>query len=251
MNRFEEDYKDLVRDVYMKGTVSSNRTGIHTICCFNKSLTIDLQKGFPIVTGRKIFFDKAYHEYIWIKEGLTTLTYLHQNNILWWDEYADKNGDLGKTYGYQLRSFNGEVDQLQYINSKLKFERDSRRMHVTFWNPSDLADNKLPPCYTGMTFMVEGNKLNMSFQLRSSDLLLGLPYDICVMALFVHNIADFNELKVGKLGVQITNAHIYQNHIYQTQEYLLSETYNLPKLLKDNTLSKYKHGKHIKIQLNK
>lgn len=254
MNKFEQDYHRLLLDVSYNGSIEKNRTGIKTICSFNKSLTIDLNEGFPIITGRKIFFDKAYHEYIWIKEGLTKLTYLHKHNIFWWDKYADDKGNLGKTYGYQLRNFNGEIDQLEYINSSIMFEERSRRLHVTFWNPSELNETVLPPCYTGMTFMIQGNMLNMSFQLRSSDLMLGLPYDIVVMSLFLHNIAEFHDLKPNLLGVQITDAHIYRNHDFQLNEYLNRDIYKLPKLIKDKKnnykLENYIYGKHIIIPLN-
>jgi thymidylate synthase len=254
MSKFENDYKALLRDVFQNGILSSNRTGIDTIASFNKSMTIDLEQGFPILTGRKIFFDKAYHEYVWIVTGLTTLNYLHENGITWWDSYADKKGSLGKTYGYQLRSFNGEIDQLEYILNGLKLTPESRRLHITLWNPSELFETKIPPCYTGMTFMVQDGTLNMSVQLRSSDLMVGLPYDIIVMMLLLINTANFSELKIGKLGLQITNAHIYKNHEYQLQEYLLRDTHLLPTLHRELDgnfcLSHYKHEPHIIIPLN-
>lgn len=258
-NKFEDDYRKLINDISCNGTLLKNRTGVDALSLFNKSLTIDLDNGFPILTGRKIFFEKAYHEYVWIKEGLTTLTYLHQNNIKWWDEFADNKGNLGKTYGYQLRCFNGETDQLDYINRNIRL--NSRQLHATFWNPSEIHETKLPPCYTGMTFMVENKTLNMSFQMRSSDVMLGLPYDIIVMALFLIEIANFNELKPGMLGVQITNAHIYENHFLQAHKYVNSRIYILPTLCKKSSniitttngyfLDKYTHGEHIEIPLNK
>lgn len=255
MNKFELDYKNLLKDVFQNGILSNNRTGMSAVADFNKLLTINLSDGFPILTSRKIFFDKAYHEYLWIRNGLSTLTYLHQNNIRWWDQYADKKGNLGKTYGYQLRSFNGNIDQLEYINNTLKLDKESRRLHVTFWNPSELNETILPPCYTGMTFMVQDDTLNMAFQLRSSDLMLGLPYDIIVMSMFLIDVSKFNELKIGKLGIQITNAHIYVNHEYEMQEYLKRYTHKLPKLFYDEIngiyfLDKYKYEPHIDIKLN-
>ena len=100
-NQFEKDYKKLLIDVSCNGIIKPTRTGVDAISAFNKSLTIDLTQGFPILTGRKIFFYKGYHEYMWIREGLTTTTYLHNHGIKWWDSYADAKGNLGKTYGYQ------------------------------------------------------------------------------------------------------------------------------------------------------
>jgi thymidylate synthase len=253
INNFESNYRNLLFDVSCNGSIEKNRTNVDTICGFNKFLTINLQEGFPILTGREIFFNKAYHEYIWIKEGLTTLTYLHQNNIKWWDSYADDKDNLGKTYGYQLRNFNNEIDQLEYVNNTIKLDKTSRRLHITFWNPSELNATKLPPCYTGMTFMIQNNMLNMSFQLRSSDLMLGLPYDIVIMALFLIEIAEFNELKPNLLGVQITNAHIYRNHDFQLNEYINRPMHKLPNLIKKQNkcyLENYKHEKHIITPLN-
>lgn len=253
MSKFEKDYKKLIKHVSCNGVLTKTRTNVDAIACFNKSLTIDLNEGFPIITGRKIFFDKAYHEYVWIKEGLTTLTYLHQHDILWWDSYADKNGSLGKTYGYQLRNFNDEIDQLDYVHRRIR--EQSRQGHVTFWNPSDITKTMLPPCFTGMTFQVQGKKLNMSAQFRSSDLMLGLPYDIIMMALFLTEIAEFNELQPNLLGIQITDAHIYVNHDWQSSKYINSQMYKLPFLCKKSEggyfLSDYNHGPHIEIPLNK
>lgn len=253
INKFESDYKRLVSDILIENNSKQNRTGVDALCSFNKSLTIDVLLGVPILTGRKIFFDKAYHEYLWIRNGLVTTKYLKDNNIHWWDDYADKNGNLGKTYGYQLRNFNGETDQLDYLNWEIK--QNSRRAHATFWNPSELNETKLPPCYTGITFMVVNDFLNMSIQLRSSDIMLGLPYDILVAYFFLIDIAEFNDLIPDKLGIQITDAHIYKNHIIQAEEYLKRNIHELPNILKDNNgnyfLYDYKHEPHIQIPLNK
>jgi thymidylate synthase len=250
-NRFEKDYKKLIKNIVTTGTLLKNRTGVDALSLFNQNITIDLDDGFPIVTSRKIFFKKALAEYVWIKEGLCTTSYLHQKGVKWWDEYADEKGYLGKTYGYQLRSFNGEIDQLDYIHRNIRL--NSRQLHVTFWNPSELNQVKLPPCYTGMTFMVENNKLNMSFQMRSSDVMLGLPYDIIVMAMFLIEVAEFNELKPNKLGIQITNAHIYKNHLEQVKEYFNRRSYILPTLCKGTSgyfLKKYTYRDHIELPLN-
>jgi len=255
MNKFEDDYKALLNRVSHEGSLSQNRTGVNTISKFNENLTIDLEKGFPLVTGKKMFFAKALHEYVWIRDGLTTLTYLHKHGIRWWDEFADDNGNLGKTYGYQLRNFNGEIDQLQYVNDTLKMDPFSRRMHISLWNPSDLGETILPPCYTGMTFMVENHMfLNMSVQLRSSDLFLGLPYDIAVMSLLLTNVAQFAGLVPKLLGVQITNAHIYENHMEQVMRYLDLRTYELPRVVRGVNspylISDYNHGPLLEAKLN-
>lgn len=249
MNYFEDQYRRLIKNC-LNGELKSNRNGF-TFYSFGESLKINLQKGFPIVTGKKIFFEKAYHEYKWFVDGLTTTHYLKQNNIHWWDKFADKKGNLGKTYGYQLRSFNGSEDQLEQLHWCLKTEPESRRMHVTLWNPSELKETKLPPCYTGFTFSWCNGKLNMEMHFRSSDVFLGLPYDICVGALFLINIAEFHNMTPNYLKISITDAHIYENHLKQVNEYMNRRIYKLPQYdLNDNLLYGYVSGDYIKAILN-
>jgi thymidylate synthase len=252
MSKFEEDYQNLIKKV-LKGEVTTNRTGIDAITIFNTSMNINLREGFPILTGKKMFFDKAYHEFIWFIEGMVTTTYLKANGIHWWDEYADKNGNLGKTYGYQLRKYNGEFDQLEYAINEIR--NNSRRAHITLWNPSELNQTALPVCYTGFDFVRINDTLHMSMDFRSSDVFLGLPYDIIVGALMLHKVAKHCDLRVGMLGINLKNAHIYENHLIQVNEYLNRDIFELPKyspLFNEvrNKLINYKHGAYIHAPLN-
>ena len=249
MNKFELDYRTLLKQVLMTGYEKESRTGVNTKCVFDANLRIDLSKGFPIITGKQIFFDKAYHEYIWFSEGMVTNKYLKQHGIHWWDVYATSEGYLGRTYGYQLRSFNENFDQLQYCISQIKM--GTRRAHITLWNPEDMVALPLPVCYTGFTFVITGKKLNMSMQFRSSDLFLGLPYDICVGALLLTDVAEFCELEPCVLSVNLADAHIYKNHVTQVNKYLECIIYPLPKYNnEENKLINYKHGEFIKTPLN-
>jgi len=249
MSKFESDYRKLLTRVLKEGTQVKNRTGVNAITSFGESLIIDLTKGFPIVTGKKIFFDKALHEYLWIKDGGTKIKYLNDNGITWWNSYADASGYLGKTYGYQMRCFNGEEDQLMRAISEIK--NKSRRAHITMWNPSDLDEQALPCCYTGITFVRIGDELNMSIDFRSSDLFLGLPYDIIFGALLLNDVAEFCELNVGKLKMNLNNAHIYVNNVIPMKRYLGESIYKLPTLLKcGRKISEYKSGPYIEAPLN-
>ena len=249
MSKFESDYKKLLKRVLTHGTVTKNRTGINTITSFGEELTIDLAKGFPIVTGKKIFFDKALHEYLWIKDGGTKIKYLNDHGIMWWDSYADSDGSLGNTYGYQLRCFNGEEDQLMKAIQEIK--NNSRRAYITMWNPSDLHKQVLPCCYTGITFVRIGYELNLSIDFRSSDIFLGLPYDIIFGALLLSDVAEFCELTVGKLKMNLNNAHLYVNNVIPTKIYLDEPIYKLPTLLKGGReISEYKSGPYIEAILN-
>lgn len=249
-NIFETNYKMLLELILLKGTSEKNRTSVDCLTLFGQQLNIDMSKNLlPIVTGKQIFYNKAYHEFIWFIEGLTTTHYLNQNKIHWWDEYADQYGNLGKTYGYQLRSYNGEFDQLDYVCRELK--QKSRRAHITLWNPTELNQTALPCCYTGFTFVVdnEGKRLNMTMQFRSSDAFLGLPYDIIVGALFMKRIAEFSELEIGQMTMSLDNVHIYKNHTRQVIKYINMPIYNLPYFTGTENIS-YKCGPYIKAKLN-
>lgn len=249
MNKFESDYKNLLLNILNHGTVTKNRTGVTTTTSFNQVLNINLKDGFPIITGKKIFYNKGMYEYIWFKEGMHTTNYLNEHDIFWWDQYADAKGNLGKVYGYQLRSFNGEYDQLDYVIREIN--SNSRRAHITLWNPTELNEMALPPCYTGFDFVRINDTLNMSMDFRSSDAFLGLPYDIIVGALFLHEVAKFCELKVGTLGLSLKNVHIYENHIDQVLYYIgLKHNDDLPTLMKGRVLTYYESGPIIKVKLN-
>jgi thymidylate synthase len=246
MSRFENDYKNLLRTILAGGVEEKNRTGVNTLVCFAESLKIDVSEGFPILTGKKIFFDKAKAEFDWIIQGLTSLKYLNEKGVTWWDKYA-KDGHVVKSYGHQLRNYMGRFDQLGYVITEIRSK--SRRAHITMWNPCDLKDQELPCCYTGMTFVVVGDKLNLNIDFRSSDVFLGLPYDIIFGALMIHSIAEVTKLQVGYLNLNLNNAHIYVNHIEPIKKYLGMNVYPLPSLV-DFEVHNYKHGEFIKAELN-
>lgn len=249
ISKFENDYQLMLQRILNHGEVCENRTGINTIVSFNETLVIDLSLGFPILTGKKIFFDKAYHEYRWMRDGLTTTTYLKQHGIHWWDKYANAKGELGKTYGYQLRSYNGKEDQLMMAIDEIN--KNSRRAHITMWNPSDLPSQELPCCYTSFDFVRVNGGLNMSMTFRSSDTFLGLPYDIIVGSLLLYDVAEFCELKVGKIALNLCNAHIYSNHLEQIEKYMQAQTFELPKYrIKTHKLSNYQSSDYIETILN-
>jgi thymidylate synthase len=247
-NKFEQDYRMLLAEVWGTGIEQETRTSMNAKVLFDRNLSIDLRDGFPIVTAKKIFFHKAYHEYIWMRDGMITTEYLNKHGIHWWDKYSDENNSLGRTYGYQLRNYNGDFDQLMFAANEIKM--GSRRAHITMWNPSDLGHTPLPCCYTSFTFVRIGDKLNMSMNFRSSDLFLGLPYDICVGALMLIEMAKFCELEPVKLAIKIDNAHIYMNHEKPLMQYLEFEIHRLPTYLNNGIIGDYIHGPYIKADMN-
>jgi thymidylate synthase len=166
--------------------------------------------------------------------------------VYWWNEFKMKNNKLGKIYGHQIRNYNNEIDQIKYCIKEIN--NNSRRAVITLWNPSDLKDQALPCCYTQFNFVRIENKLNMIINFRSSDLFLGLPYDVIVGALFLIKIAGKTNLIANRLAMNLADAHIYETHIPQVDKYINSIIYGLP-VFKKNKLINYKHNKYLKTKL--
>lgn len=249
MNKYEKIYKDLLLRVLQYGDETKNRTGINTLKLFNQNININLNEGFPILTGKKIFFKKALAEFKWIYEGRTDLKYLQKNNVNWWNDFAI-NGKLGKVYGHQIKKYNNSVNQIEYCINEIN--NNTRRAIITLWNPSDLKEQALPCCYTQLNFVRNNDKLNLVIHFRSSDLFLGLPYDVIFGALFLIEISKQCNLTPYQLGLNLADAHIYKNHIEQVNLYLQSNIYKLPQLkgnYNNYYLDNYKSNKLIKAPL--
>lgn len=249
MSKFENDYRQLLEDILNNGSISENRTGIETLKLFNKSMTIDLKDGFPIVTGKLVDFDCGKTEFEWIMKGSTNTDFLNKRGVAWWNQFADENGDLGKIYGYQMRMFDGVFDQYEYVVNQIR--QNSRRAVITFWNPCDLEEQSLPCCYTSFIFVRDNNELNMLMNFRSSDTFLGLPYDIIMGSLMLLNVAKRTGLRARFLGLSLADAHIYANHIEPVKKYLQTKNYALP-VYNDvaERILNYKSGPYIQAKLN-
>ena len=251
MSLFEKQYKKLLLKCLNTKELTSNRTNVKTFKLFNENINIDLNLGFPIVTGKKIFFEKALAEFKWMFEGRTDLKYLQDNNINWWNSFTPTN-DLGLVYGHQIKNYNNQIDQVEYVIKEIK--NNSRRAIITLWNPCDLDKQALPCCFTQFNFVRINNKLNMTMNFRSSDLFLGLPYDIIVGTLFLITIANQCNLHPSILGLNLADAHIYETHINEVKQYCNNKTYTLPRLLggyEDYKLDNYISGKYMKAELIK
>ena len=220
---YEKNYIEFLSDILNNPDSNSkeNRTASDTIMSFGKSFAVDLRKGFPILFGRKMFPKTFFTELKWFLEGETNIKRFQDAGIKIWDKWADKNGDLGPVYGHQLRNFNG-VDQLKLLISNLKQDKNSRRHVITLWNPNQLNRMLLPPCYHTFTFSVVNGTLNCHVSMRSSDVFVGLPYDIALFASFMHLLCNTKgiNLKPGKLLFSLTDAHIYLRNIESVHEYL-------------------------------
>jgi thymidylate synthase len=190
--------------------------------------------GFPLVTTKKLHLRSIIYELLWFLNGDTNIKYLKDNGVSIWDEWADKNGNLGPVYGYQWRLWPGKngttIDQITKVVEQIKKKPDSRRHMVTAWNPADVDDMALPPCHALFQFYVADGKLSCQLYQRSCDTFLGLPFNIASYALLTHMMAQQCDLEVGEFVWTGGDVHIYSNHLDQVQTQLAREPFALPTL---------------------
>ena len=214
-----KQYLDLLRDIMQNGQDADNRTGVYARKVFGRQMRFDLSKGFPLVTTKKVFLKGIIHELIWLLSGNTNIKYLTDNNVHIWDEWADKDGNLGPVYGYQWRNFNGEgIDQIKDVIERIKKNPQDRRLIVSAWNPAQIDKMALPPCHCFFQFDVTPDgRLNCQLYQRSCDMFLGVPFNIASYSLLTMMIAQVTGLKAGEFVHTLGNAHIYSNHFEQVQ----------------------------------
>ncbi len=240
-----QQYLDLLRHILHTGVHKSDRTGTGTQSCFGYQMRFDLQKGFPLVTTKKVHIKSIIHELLWFLKGETNIAYLKENGVRIWDEWADENGELGPVYGKQWRSWEGKdgkvVDQVADLIAQIKKNPDSRRLIVSAWNVADLPEMALMPCHTMFQFYASpptpvqserGVKGILSCQLyqRSADVFLGVPFNIASYALLTMMIAQVCDMEPGEFIHTFGDVHIYSNHIAQVNLQLSRKPYPLPEM---------------------
>ncbi|OCF97899.1 thymidylate synthase [Gilliamella sp. wkB308] len=229
-----KQYLDLMKTILNEGTPKSDRTGTGTLSIFGYQMRFDLQKGFPLVTTKKCHLRSIIHELLWFLKGDTNIKYLQDNKVTIWDEWADKNGNLGPVYGKQWRAWGTadgrQVDQISQVIQQIKTDPDSRRMIVSAWNVGELDQMALAPCHAFFQFYVANGKLSCQLYQRSCDVFLGLPFNIASYSLLVHMIAQQCDLEVGDFVWTGGDTHLYSNHMEQTHLQLSREPRALPKL---------------------
>jgi thymidylate synthase len=215
-----KQYLDLMRHVRDHGTRKEDRTGTGTVSVFGYQMRFDLSEGFPLVTTKKLHLRSILHELLWFLKGDTNIRYLHENKVTIWDEWADENGDLGPVYGYQWRSWPAadgrKIDQISQVIDQLKNNPDSRRIIVSAWNVGDIENMALPPCHAFFQFYVADGKLSCQLYQRSADIFLGVPFNIASYALLLLMMAQVTGLQAGDLVHTFGDAHLYLNHLEQT-----------------------------------
>ena len=227
-----KQYLDLMRHVRDHGIRKEDRTGTGTVSVFGHQLRIDLGEGFPLVTTKKIHLRSILHELLWFLQGDTNIRYLHENKVTIWDEWADEKGDLGPVYGHQWRSWPAadgrNIDQISQVIEQIKNNPDSRRIIVSAWNVGEIDQMALPPCHAFFQFYVAEGRLSCQLYQRSADIFLGVPFNIASYALLLMMMAQVTGLEVGDFVHTFGDAHLYLNHLEQTDLQLARTPHALP-----------------------
>ena len=272
-----QQYLNLLNHIMENGVDKGDRTGTGTRSVFGYQMRFDLQKGFPMVTTKKLHLKSIIYELLWLLSGDTNIKYLKDNGVRIWNEWADKNGDLGPVYGAQWRNWNNDgIDQIAQIVDSLKNNPNNRRMIVSAWNPSVMPDTSisfaanvangkaaLPPCHAFFQFYVANGKLSCQMYQRSADSFLGVPFNIASYALLTMMMAQVTGLQPGEFIHTFGDVHIYKNHYEQVKLQLTRSPKPLPVMkinpevksifdftYNDFELVGYEHHPHIKGQVS-
>lgn len=229
-----KQYHDLMKHVLETGATKTDRTGTGTTSVFGYQMRFDLEKGFPLLTTKKLHTKSIIHELLWFLKGDTNIKYLKENGVSIWDDWADENGNLGPVYGYQWRNWptpdGGHIDQITQVIEMIKKNPDSRRLIVSAWNVAEINNMKLPPCHAFFQFYVADGKLSCQLYQRSADIFLGVPFNIASYALLTLMVAQVCGLKPGEFIHTLGDAHLYSNHIEQAKLQLSRDLRPLPKM---------------------
>ena len=229
-----KQYLDLMRHVRDHGVRKEDRTGTGTLSVFGYQMRFDLAQGFPVVTTKKLHLRSIIHELLWFLSGETNIRYLKENGVSIWDEWADVEGNLGPVYGSQWRAWptadGRHIDQIREVVEQIRNNPDSRRLIVSAWNVGEIERMALPPCHAFFQFYVAEGRLSCQLYQRSADIFLGVPFNIASYALLTHMIAQVTGLEAGEFVHTLGDAHLYLNHLEQTDLQLGREPRPLPRM---------------------
>jgi thymidylate synthase len=265
VNTVDSNYLGIIDKVLKLGSWKQNRTGIKTLAIAGAMFEHDMKNGFPLLTTKKMPFKVIASELEFFIKGKTDKKWLQEHNNHLWDEWASpkkapyghdeeskkrmsEENDLGPIYGFQWRHFDGVyqglnhdytsegVDQLANVVKKLKEDPTDRRMIVSAWNPKQINEMALPPCHYGFQVTVINNELNLLWNQRSVDTMIGLPFNIASYGILLHLLAKDAGLKEGKLIGFLGDVHIYENHLQGAKEQLQRDPYKfkLPTIKTEN-----------------
>jgi len=223
-NAGEQQYLDLLAELLEHGASKTDRTGTGTLSVFGRQMRFDLERGFPLLTTKKLHLKSIIYELLWFLRGDTNVRWLQEHGVTIWDEWADPHGELGPVYGYQWRHWRTpdgrEIDQIAQVLESIRNHPDSRRHIVTAWNPADVGRMALPPCHALFQFYVAQGRLSCQMYQRSADMFLGVPFNIASYSLLTLMIAHVADLAPGEFVLTLGDAHLYLNHLDQAREQL-------------------------------
>lgn len=228
-------YLDLLKFVLENGEERFDRTGVGTIGVFAAQERFDLRDSFPLLTTKKIHTRSIIYELLWFLKGDTNIKYLNDNRVSIWDEWADKDGNLGRIYGAQWTDWKTSdgrsINQIDKLIEGLIKDPFGRRHIVSAWNPGELDKMALPPCHTLFQFYVNSqSELSCQLYQRSADLFLGVPFNIASYAMLTMMVAQVCGYKPREFIHTFGDLHIYKNHIEQVKTQLEREPRPLPTL---------------------
>lgn len=225
-------YLNLLEHILNDGVQKGDRTGTGTLSVFGHQMRFDLSEGFPLLTTKKLHMKSIIYELLWFLKGDTNVRYLQEHGVRIWNEWADKNGELGPVYGHQWRSWpdydGGVIDQIEYVLNQIRTNPNSRRMIVSAWNVAEVNKMALPPCHTLFQFYVVNGRLSLQLYQRSADTFLGVPFNIASYALLCMMIAQVTGLEPGEFIHTTGDTHLYLNHLEQARLQLTREPRPLP-----------------------
>lgn len=220
------EYIELIDDLLANGRETEDRTGTGTIYKFGGQLELNMAKGFPLLTTKKVAWSKVVTELLWFIQGRTDLAYLEEHgaaNI--WAPWADENGQLGPVYGAQWKR------QLPGVIREIESNPTSRRLVVDSWQLDSLPAMRLPPCHMFYQFdACTPGELSLQWYQRSVDVGIGLPFNIASYALLLHMVAHLTDRKPAQLIASFGNVHIYKNHRDALWKQAMREPKHLPTL---------------------
>jgi thymidylate synthase len=230
-----QQYLEMMSHVLGRGTKKADRTGTGTLSVFGHQMRFDLARGFPLVTTKRVHTKSIFYELLWFLRGDTNVRWLQERGVTIWDEWADRQGELGPVYGKQWRSWGTpdgrHIDQMARVVEQLRSDPDSRRIIVSAWNVGELEQMALAPCHTFFQFYVAEGRLSCQLYQRSCDIFLGVPFNIASYALLTHMIAQQCDLAPGEFIWTGGDCHLYLNHLEQARLQLSRQPYPPPGLV--------------------
>jgi thymidylate synthase len=229
-----EVYQALLRRLMDEGKFKADRTGTGTYSLFGAQMRFELAEGFPLLTTKKVHLRSIIHELLWFLKGDTNISYLRENGVTIWDEWADAEGNLGRVYGAQWTDWRGadgsSTNQIDWVIAEIRRNPNSRRLIVSAWNPAEIGGMALPPCHTLFQFFVLEGKLSCQLYQRSADFFLGVPFNIASYALLTLMVAQVTGLQPGDFVHTFGDLHLYANHVDQAKLLLERKPRPLPRM---------------------